>query len=97
VVRQFGAVIEKLNHKFDTRFESFAHTEENVRNCFRQIEERNKRKYGEGQRVIERIVARPSSERKEFKEKMMRKFLKEDMTRLRKDALKTYRRFTTFD
>jgi hypothetical protein len=69
VTRDFGRIIEKTNAKYSTCFEPFCHTEENVRECFRLIEEGNKRNFA-AQRIIESKVARPSAERLLLKEEM---------------------------
>lgn len=60
VTSDFGSVIRRVNRRFGTRFAEFDHTEDNVRRCFRRIDERNQQRFGE---VVEAKVARPSAAR----------------------------------
>jgi hypothetical protein len=43
VTGDFGAVIERVNERFGTRFVAFEHTEANVRRCFELIEDRSRK------------------------------------------------------
>jgi len=63
VTGDFGRVLERINSFYGTTFTPFEHSEENVRECFAAIEERNRRI--SGGRVDESGVARPSKERGE--------------------------------
>jgi len=64
VTGNFSAVIEEVNRRFGTRFAVFRHDPASVAECFRLIEERNRRKFGHGE-VDERSIARPSRSRSE--------------------------------
>ncbi len=64
VVEDFGAVVERINAKFNTRFSPFDHTEDNVGEVFARIESLNRAK-GEG--LVEEQIARPSAAREELK------------------------------
>jgi hypothetical protein len=64
VVEDYGAVIGRVNAKFNTRFSPFDHTEDNVREVFARIESLNRAK-GEG--LVEEQIARPSPTREELK------------------------------
>lgn len=66
VTQDFGAVIDRLNEKFDTKFSRFHHTEDNVAKVLRLIEEMDKADTGRGY-VTETTVARPSELRKKLK------------------------------
>jgi hypothetical protein len=67
VVSDFGPVIARVNAKFGTAFDRFEHTEDNVHECFRMIEELNA-KHGAGEMLGEHTVARPSAQRERAKE-----------------------------
>jgi hypothetical protein len=64
VVEDYGAVIGRVNAKFNTRFSPFDHTEDNVSEVFARIESLNRAK-GEG--LVEEQIARPSAVREELK------------------------------
>lgn len=65
VISNFGVIIREVNKKFDTNFQEFVHTEENVKNCFLMIDDFY-RESGKG-KISNKIVARPSEERYEAK------------------------------
>jgi hypothetical protein len=44
VTGDFGAVVRRLNDRFETSFAPFDHTEANVRRCFELIEQRSRRR-----------------------------------------------------
>jgi hypothetical protein len=69
VTTDFGAVIRSVNDRFGTAFKEFDHTEENVRECFRQMEAYWRGVLGPAESV-ERYVGRPSEERDLLKEEM---------------------------
>jgi len=69
VTSDFGAVIRRLNERAGTAFEEFDHTEENVRECFRQMDAYWHERVGtEGS--IEAYVGRPSEERERWKDSL---------------------------
>jgi hypothetical protein len=59
VTEDYGAVIERINDKFATRFSLFDHTEENVKRVYARIEERHRAQYRA--KISEARVARPSA------------------------------------
>jgi hypothetical protein len=63
VTGDYGAVIDRINHRFDTRFSSFHHTEENVGKVFSRIEQRH-RERNKGM-LSEARVARPTAAKAE--------------------------------
>ena len=65
VTTDFGLVIDRLNERFDTSFDGFDHSRENVERCFDRIEQRNRVLYS---RLVESKIARPSSARDVAKE-----------------------------
>ena len=67
VVSDFGTMIDRVNVKFSTSFQRFEHTEENVSQCFRIIEEINI-KHSNRETITEHTIARPSPIRETAKE-----------------------------
>lgn len=65
----FGSTVAEVNERFGTDFGVFPHDEASVAECFRRIEERNRRRFGAGD-VDEKSVARPSESRDELKRKV---------------------------
>lgn len=61
VTGDYGAVIERINARFGTRFVPFDHTEENVEEVFASIEESHRAR--RRNRVVEEQIARPSATR----------------------------------
>lgn len=74
VINDFGVIIKAVNQKFETHFQDFCHTEENVNKCFELIDSFY-RESGNGE-ISNKIVARPSKERHEVKT-LLRQRLKE--------------------
>lgn len=68
VIADYGAVIERVNEKFGTRFSIFEHTEENVEKVYSRIEERYRAQYQE--KLSETRIARPSATKEEMKRAM---------------------------
>jgi hypothetical protein len=69
VTGDFGAVIRRLNEQTGTAFQEFDHTEENVRECFRQMDAYWHERAG-ARSPIEAYVGRPSEERDRWKDSM---------------------------
>jgi hypothetical protein len=69
VTQDYGAVLERLNAKFGTRFLLFDHSTENVECVFSHIEERHRARRGGG--LDERRIARPSAVKAGMKESLM--------------------------
>lgn len=70
VTTDFGAVMQKLNERFDTSFGIFEHTPENVKKCFGTIESNYRQRLGNGE-IVESSVARPSRERDDQKSSIL--------------------------
>jgi hypothetical protein len=58
VTRDYGAVLERVNAKFGTRFSLFEHSEGNVNSVFARIEKMHRAR--RGGRLDERQISRPS-------------------------------------
>jgi hypothetical protein len=87
VVNDFGAVTTRVNDRFSTRFRAFEHTPEHVARCFELIDERNRGRYGT---VLDTHVARPSSQRNEWKQHARARFGHDDVRALRDAAYRLY-------
>jgi hypothetical protein len=59
VIRDYGAVLERVNAKFGTGFTTFVHSEDNVRCVFDRIEELHRAK--RGGMLDEKVIAHPSA------------------------------------
>jgi hypothetical protein len=59
VTQDYGAVLERVNAKFGTRFTPFDHSEDNVNGVFGRIEERHRAR--RDSRLDEKQIARPSA------------------------------------
>jgi hypothetical protein len=59
VTRDYGAVLERVNARFGTRFSPFDHSEDNVNAVFARIEEMHRAK--RGGRLDEKEISRPSA------------------------------------
>jgi hypothetical protein len=93
VVGDFGAVTTRVNRRFGTSFESFEHTDENVRRALELIEEDNKLRWGAG-RDLELKGAVPSSERGRRKEALRAGYRADPLRRPRERAQRLYESFT---
>ncbi|MBA2376371.1 MAG: hypothetical protein M3494_08375 [Actinomycetota bacterium] len=69
VTSDYGSVIERVNEKFGTNFAPFRHTEENVAEVFRFIDEVYERDF-DGGTSFEDAVSRPSESRGKAKERV---------------------------
>jgi hypothetical protein len=88
VTTDFGSVIRRINERFGTSFEVFEHTPENVERCFALIEDRNVQRYGS---LVETHVARPSTERADWKGPLREELMDPSMKRMRTRARSLYR------
>lgn len=79
VIQDFGAVTRRLNGKFDTQFECFSHSDENVKRIFQGS----------------RVHLFPSAERDALKASFEQVYFSEDFRDLRERANATYRQFPT--
>jgi hypothetical protein len=64
VTRDYGAVLERVNARFGTRFSPFRHTADNVESIFADIEDRHRARRNS---LDEKQISRPSSLRAEIK------------------------------
>lgn len=70
VIHDYGAVIERVNDRFGTRFSVFQHTEENVSKIFSRIEQRHRIR--NGGIITETGIARPSPAKQEVRSELRR-------------------------
>ena len=68
VIQDYGAVLERVNARFGTRFLLFDHSKDNVEGVFSHIEERHRARRDGG--LDERRIARPSAAKDEMKESL---------------------------
>lgn len=69
VVGDFGAVIERVNHRFGTAFRPFEHRPEHLARLDREIAE-DYRSRARSQEDLDRIVPLPSERRREMKDRL---------------------------
>lgn len=94
VINDFGQIIRRVNTRFDTSFDIFHHTEENVQACFKMIEEMDKSDTGR-EHITASKVARPSDER-ENKKKTTKQVINRNavMRKLLQEAGEIYQDWT---
>ena len=90
VTTDFGAVIRRVNEQFGTAFAEFRQTEENVRECFRQMDAYWRERMG-SEGSIEPYVGRPSEERERWKDAMREAYRSTVPAALRARARALYR------
>jgi hypothetical protein len=88
VIRDFGSVIRCVNGKFGTEFAEFEHTEANVRECFKLMEDDERAKLGDS--WVEETVARPSSWREQAKDGVRSRFHDAALSELRSRVYSVY-------
>lgn len=93
VIADYGAIIERVNEKFGTRFSIFEHTEENVEKVYSRIEERHRAQYRE--KLSETRIARPSVTKEEMKRRMRSDLETTQRRRLLAEAMAVYEHLTT--
>jgi uncharacterized protein YozE (UPF0346 family) len=71
VTQDYGAVLERVNAKFGTRFSPFEHSDDNVSSVFAYIE-RTHRARRPGGRMDEKQIARPFAGKVELKDALKR-------------------------
>ncbi len=94
VTSDFGLVIRRLNDRFETSFKEFDHTEENVRECFRQMDSYWRNRVGP-EASIEPYVGRPSEERELWKDELRGGYRSRVPSSLRARAATLYRAYAT--
>lgn len=96
VTNNFGSVISQVNHKFWTAFEPFAHNQENIKQCFHQLEEVTL-KFQQKKKIInfEASVSRPSQQRDELKKKLLDDFSRPENQEIYSQACNLYQKFNS--
>jgi hypothetical protein len=87
---RFGAVIRRVNERFGTTFAEFEPTDANVERCLREIDQEWRRRRGEDEGRLERIVPRPSAVREDLKENLRDRYAATGSPRLRRRAQDLY-------
>lgn len=87
ITSDYGATIRRVNQKFNTSFQEFVHTEENVKRCFELIDEGYQKSFGN---LKEEVISRPSEMRKQFKQELKEKFNSPELAKLRAEAYRVY-------
>ena len=95
ITEDYGAVIERLNARFGTEFTPFDHTEENVDQVFRLIEESHKAK--RGNRVVEEQIARPSTTKSALKAQLKERLYSPELEPLTARADAVYMALLAFE
>ena len=96
ITTDFGSVIREMNNRFGTYFDEFIHNDENVKKCFSIIEERYRKMRRFENITLEKVVARPSDQRKTTKETLRREFLSDHLAYLRSESYRLYEKFTSY-
>lgn len=81
VTRDFGKIINSVNAKFNTNFNPFVHTLENLEECYKRIDQMDMEDTGK-KKISERTVARPSSTRDNLKNKLLKEINMEEINPL---------------
>ena len=92
VINDYGQVIARLNRRFGTDFIPFDPTPQNIKTCFKLIEELDKQDTGK-QVVTETSVPRPSEERKRLKDRLKKSLLEKENASALEKAFTTYHKF----
>ena len=93
VTEDFGQVIKRINHKFETTFSLFRHDDENVGKVFADMETFARRKYGE--KRWERKIHRPSAVKERIKQEIEYEMENPKRKKLIAEAEAVYDRLTT--
>jgi hypothetical protein len=94
VVSDYGAVIRRVNERFDTRFAEFRHTPEDVDACLALIGDWDRGRFGSGE-AFDRRAARPSSARESMKTEIRPSYRSARLAGLRGEAERLYGFFTS--
>ncbi len=92
VIADFGAVMRRLNERFDTDFVPFDHTPANEQACFEAMDGYWRGLVGPGE-ALERRVGRPSGVREAMKDELRPAFRAPTLSALRAEAERIYRSF----
>ena len=91
VIQDYGAVLERVNERFGTRFSLFDHSKDHVEGVFSHIEERQRAR--RGGRLDEMRIARPSAARAGMKDLLEKKLQAPQMRKLTARAEALYEEF----
>jgi hypothetical protein len=91
VTRDYGAVLERVNARFGTRFSSFVHSEDNVKRVFDRIEELHRAK--RGGRLDEKQIAHPSAVKAGLKDALRKELEAPEVRNLTARAEAVYHSF----
>ena len=90
VTTDFGKVIDKVNTRFSTHFNTFNHNEPNEEKVFRKIEEM---KISAPYENKEEAISRPSEHKEKRKEEVRTSFKSDELKQLKSKAHKVYEKF----
>ncbi|MBC7251930.1 MAG: hypothetical protein H5T62_16835, partial [Anaerolineae bacterium] len=96
VISDFGAIIEKVNRKFGTNFKPFVHTDENVVQVMRIVEEMDRADQRKAT-VTETTVARPSQIRHRIKEQRRKDLVNPQIENLLREAKAIYQEMLSLE
>jgi hypothetical protein len=97
VTKDFNCIISAINKKFSTSFNNFIHDQQNVDQCFEEIDNFSRKFKFEGERqVFETAVSRPSDQRKEFKKQLIDDFQIPENIGLYSKAGKIYEKIKSY-
>jgi hypothetical protein len=91
----FGALVERVNLRFQVEFQPFIHSQKNVANTFILMEKELQETTGQ-EKVDEALIARPSSIRAEMKNDLLREINSTRYASLLCDAENWYRIYLDF-
>jgi len=92
IVNNFGNVTRRVNERFGVEFVPFEHTQSNLEQCFRLIEEMDKEDRSQSS-VTETTVARPSPERDNLKKQLAERLQEKKMRVKLERAYDVYQKF----
>lgn len=91
VTQDYGAVVERVNSKFGTRFSPFDHSKENVEGVFNHIETRHRSRTGGV--LDEKRIARPSAAKAGMKDPLQKELQTPQIVELTARAEAIYKDF----
>jgi len=92
LTKNFGEIIQIVNHRFHVAFKLFKNSSENVQEVFQRIEKNYKDRRSNNE-LPELHVGRPTLARKEMKQKIESKFWNREFTSLQNKAYSLYETF----
>jgi hypothetical protein len=87
IIHNYGEIIRKVNQKYGTNFSEFIHSDVNVENCFKLIDQGYTQAFGD---LKEEVVSRPSKERAKQKDVLKGEFDSAALSELRTQAISVY-------